>query len=133
MIHDRLTSADIVEMNNSEEVFGIFNEASQHIPEVQLISASPITKTEYNTLIQTGLPNVGFRESNRGIKQSSPTIEARPVKLKFLDASWSLDQKVAKEAEWGESAAIALAAKAAMEAALQKIAAQTWYGEHRQD
>ena len=127
-VHNRLTSADIVEMNNSEEVFGIFNEASQYIPEIRLIGASPCKKTQYKTLTQTGLPTVGFRGSNEGIAQSSPTIEARDVQLKFLDASWSLDQKVAKEAEWGESVAIALSAKSAMEAALQKIAKQTWYG-----
>ena len=102
LTHDRLTSADIVEMNNSEEVFGIFSEASKYIPEMNLIGAAPCTKTEYKTLIQTGLPTVGFRESNTGIKQGSPTVEARDVKLKFLDASWSLDQKVAKECEWGQ-------------------------------
>jgi hypothetical protein len=126
--HDRLTSADIIEMNNSEETFGIFSEASRYIPEVRLITASPIKKTQYKTLVQTGLPTVGFRDSNVGIVQGSPTIEARDVLLKFLDASWSLDQKVAKEAEWGERAAVTLCAKAAMEAALQKIAIQTWYG-----
>ena len=126
--HDRFTSANVMEMNNSEEVFGIFSEASRYNPEIKLISASPCKKTQYKTLVQTGLPTVGFRESNTGIRQSAPTVEARDVALKFLDASWSLDQKVAKEAEWGEEAAISLCAKSAMEAALQKIAAQTWYG-----
>ena len=127
-VHNRLTSADIIEMNNSEKVFGIFSEASQYNPEIKLISAAPCKKVAYKTLVQTGLPTVGFRESNVGIAQGAPTIEARDVALKFLDASWSLDQKVAKESEWGESTAIALCAKSAMEAALQKIAKQTWYG-----
>jgi hypothetical protein len=126
--HDRFTSADVLEMNNSEKVFGIFNEASRYNPEIRLIGASPCKKTQYKTLVQTGLPTVGFRESNVGIVQGSPTVESRDVFLKFLDASWSLDQKVAKEAEWGQNTAITLCAKAAMEAALQKIAVQTWYG-----
>ena len=128
LTHDRFTSADVLEMNNSEEVFGVFNEASQHIPEIRLIAASPCKKTVYKTLALTELPNVGFRESNTGIKQSAPTVEARDVVLKFLDAGWSLDTKVAAEAEWGKSAAITLQALAAMQAALQKIAKQTWYG-----
>ena len=127
-VHDRITSADIIEFNNSEKVFGIFNEVSKHVPEMTLISASPCKKTSYKTLIKTGLPEVGFRESNKGIKQSSPTVVARDVELKFLDASWSLDQKVAKECEWGERVAMTLSAESAMEAALQKIAQQTWYG-----
>jgi len=127
-VHDRLTSLDIIEMNNSEEFFGIFNEASKYVPEMRLISASPCTKTEYKTLAKTENSPAVFRESNKGIKQGSPSVEARPVVLKFLDASWSLDQKVALECEWGQKAAIALCAASAMESALQKIAIQTWYG-----
>jgi len=127
-VHNRFTSADVLEMNNSEEFFGIFDEASRYKPEIKLISASPCKKTQYKTLVQTGLPTVGFRNSNEGIAQGSPTVEARDVYLKFLDASWSLDQKVAQESEWGEDAAITLCAKSALEAALQKIATQTWYG-----
>jgi len=126
--HNRFTSADVMEINNSEEVCGLFNEASRHNPEIKLISASPCKKTQYKTLVQTGLPTVSFRESNVGVIQGKPTVESRDVALKFLDASWSIDQKVVKEAEWGEQTALTLCAQSAMEAALQKIAAQTWYG-----
>lgn len=127
-VHNRITSADIIQFSNSEEWFGIYNEASKQIPELQNIGAAPCEKTEYKTMVQTGLPSVGFRESNTGIAQSKPTFTTRSVICKFLDASWSLDVKVAQECEWGESVAITNSASSAMEAALQLIAKQTWYG-----
>jgi hypothetical protein len=128
MAHNRVTSADILLMNDSEEFFGVYNEAEKAIPEIQYIGAAPCEKTSYKTMIQTGLPAVGFRDSNVGIDQGKPTFANRQVQCMFLDASWSLDTKVAQECEWGEDVAITLAAQAAMQAALQKIAAQTWYG-----
>jgi hypothetical protein len=126
--HDRMTSSDIFQMNDSEEWFGIFDAVSKMIPEIDQIGAAPCTKTQYKTLIQTGLPSVGFRDSNVGIQQGKPSLETAEVQCKYLDASWSLDQKVALECEWGEDAAKALCADAALKAAMQKIAEQTWYG-----
>ncbi|MDR2705107.1 MAG: hypothetical protein LBC02_04940 [Planctomycetaceae bacterium] len=126
--HDRITSSDIFQLNDSEEWFGIFDAVSKMVPEIDRIGAAPCTKTQYKTLIQTGLPSVGFRESNVGIKQGKPTITTAEVQCKYFDASWSLDQKVAQECEWGEDAAKALCADSALKAAMQKIAEQTWYG-----
>lgn len=126
--HDRMTSSDVWLMNNSEEMIGLIDECSQAKPELLQISASPITKTQYKTLLQTALPTVGFRESNEGRVHDKTTLATAEVECKFLDASWSLDEKVALECEWGTEMAITLQAKAHLEAALQHTAIQTWYG-----
>ena len=126
--HDRMTSADVWLMNNSEEIIGLVDECSRAIPELQYIAASPIQKTQYKTLLQTALPPVAFREVNKGRKQEKTTLDTEEVVCKFLDASWSLDEAAALECEWGVDAAIAIQAKAHLEAALQHIAIQTWYG-----
>lgn len=126
--HNRMTSTDVWLINNSEEILGLIDECVKVIPELQHISASPTTKTQYKALVQTALPNVSFRIGNEGRVQERTTLGTVETVLKFLDASWSIDEAIAQECEWGVDAALAIQAKAHLQAALQKIAVQTWYG-----
>ncbi len=126
--HTRMTSADVWLMNNSEELIGLINECTRAIPELQYIGASPIAKTEYKTLLLKALPKVGFRESNVGRKQEKATLGTEPVACKFIDGSWSLDEKVALECEWGVDAAITIQAQAHLTSVMQHIGVQTYYG-----
>ena len=128
MAHSYMTSADILNVNNSEELLGLINEASGAFPEWEMIPAGSIPKTTYKTLVMTALPTTGFRTANVGIENSTPTLTSREASCKFFDASWILDVLIAKECEWGRDYACALQAKAHLESAIKNIATQTWYG-----
>ncbi len=128
MAVDRLTSTDILAVNSSEELVGLILETAEEFPEIAHFVATHIAKTTYKTLVETALPSVAFRADNTGRETQSSTLVSREVACKFLDASWDLDEKVAKECEWGVDAACALQAKAHLRAALMHICSQTWYG-----
>lgn len=124
----RMTSADVLAVNSSEAVVGLISELSVQYPELMLFPASPVAKTSYKTLVKTANPSVGFRAENAGREHQKATLVARSVDCKFLDASWSIDERQAKECEWGIDAACAIQAESHMESALGAIASQTWYG-----
>lgn len=124
----RMTSADVLAVNSSEAVVGLISELSNQFPEIQHFPASPVQKTSYKTLVKTANPSVAFRAANTGRETQKATIVARSVDCKFLDASWDLDEAVAKECEWGIEAAQGIQAESHVEAAMKQIASQTWYG-----
>lgn len=124
----RMTAADVLKVNNSEELVGMINQAVVSIPEIQQLQASPIQKTSYCTLVKTANPPVGFRSANTGRTMQTPTLAQRQVECKFLDASWSLDKAIADACEWGPEAAQGIQAQSHLEAALTEIAEQIWYG-----
>ncbi len=128
MADSMLTLADVAAINSSEEIVGVIEENAKVFPEISVISASPVSKTSYNTLVQTALPAVGFRDINTGLDYGTPTLVSRLVECKFLDASWVMDQAAADGVDWGRSAAFAMALNAHMKAALKAVADQTWYG-----
>lgn len=128
MAIERITSADILKMNNSEEIIGIIEEIIVTKPELDVLAACPVSKTFYNTLVRTALPPVAFRETNTGREEQKSTLTTSEVRCKFLDASWSMDKAVALECEWGVDAALTMEASGALESAFNVIAKQTWYG-----
>ena len=128
MAIDRQTSAEILTLQNSEELIGLINLVIGRYPELQHFSASPIAKTKYKTMVQTALPSVAFRADNVGREEQKPVWSTVEVECKFLDASWSIDEKVALDMEWGADTACLFNQQAHMDAALKAIAKQTWYG-----
>jgi hypothetical protein len=115
-------------MNNSEKIIGLINDAAATYPELLHIGAVPLSKTKYKTVVATTLPTASFRENNVGIANTKPNFETVEVECKFLDASFSIDEKTTMESEWGQEFVITEHAKLSLQAAFQKIAAQTWYG-----
>lgn len=124
----RMTAADVLAVNNSEELVGMINQVIQSIPELQVMYATPITKTSYKTLVKTADPSVGFRSVNSGRETQKATLTTRDVDCYFLDASWDIDEAAARACEWGVAAAQAIQAQAHLAAAFKAIASQTWYG-----
>lgn len=126
----RMTSADVIALNSSEEVVGLINELLDEglYPEVKVIPATPITKITYKTLVLTALPSVGFRAANVGREHQKATLVARQVDCEFLDASWGIDERVARASEWGVDAACGVQAKAHLSAAMKALSDQVWYG-----
>ncbi|MBQ6828484.1 MAG: hypothetical protein IJO46_10765, partial [Thermoguttaceae bacterium] len=57
-----MTTADVLQVNNSEELIGLINEVIEEVPEMQFFAASPVKKNSYYTLTCTGNPTVAFRE-----------------------------------------------------------------------
>lgn len=123
-----MTSLDVLKINNSEEIIGIIDECIQSVPEFNYFSASPVQRNSYQTLCVTGLPTVGFRSTGNMRTFDSATLGNKTVTLKYMDASWKVEEAVAQQSDWGKEMAIAIQQKAHLKAALQAIAKQTWYG-----
>ena len=124
----RWTTAEILNFRYTEQLIGLIRETLATYPELNNFFAVPIEQTTYKTLVETALPEVGFREDNTGRATQKPTWEARSVECKFLDASWDYDAKVVKEFAWGPEFFLTEQTRSHLEAAFSKIAIQTWYG-----
>ena len=122
------TLLDIAKMNGSDQVVGLIDETSKAHPEITLGYARTIKGLQYKTLVRTALPTVGFRDANQGANASKGTYENRLVETFILNPRWECDKAVADRHEDGREAYIALEAEAQMEAAMQALATQFYYG-----
>lgn len=123
---ERMTSADVVAINSSEEIVGVIHEISKQLPEFGFFAASPVKKTSYKTLVRTELPTAGFRAINTGRDRNVGTIVARNVECKYLDASWDIDDQAVSGVDWGDP--IREMQQAHMLAQLKATQSQIWYG-----
>jgi hypothetical protein len=99
---ERLTSADVVAINSSEEMIGVILQVAKQVPELAYLAASPISKTKYSTLVRTALPTAGFRAINAGRDRNVGTVVSRTVECKYLDASWDADNAALSGIDWGD-------------------------------
>lgn len=125
-----LTSSDVLKVNNSEELVGLIDEVIHVIPEVNYFGASPVTKNSYKTLCATGLPTVGFRNVGSYRTFDSGSLATKQVDCKYLDASWTIEQALAEQADWGKDFMCAYMAKSHLKAAFFALSKQTWYGSY---
>lgn len=123
-----MTSLDVLKINNSEELIGLIDDVVQEIPEMTFFGASPVAKNTYKTLALTALPSTGFRETGTLREFQTVTLENRTVTCKYLDASWTLEQAVAQQSDWGEDFAKTLQARAHLKSAFYTLAKQIWHG-----
>ncbi len=123
-----MTSADVLKINNSEELVGVIDEVIKVIPELGFFGASPVTRNTYKTLVVSGLPTTGFRSPGSARTFSTVTLGNKTVECKYLDASWVLECAIATQADWGKEVAIAIQQKNHLKSALLNVAKQTWYG-----
>lgn len=132
------TLLDIAKANGSDAVVGLIEEATQLHPEITgqyrgeslpgVGAARTIRGTSYKTLVRTGLPAVGFRNANEGAVKGKSTFENRQVGCHILNPRWECDKAVADAHEDGASAYIAIEAAGVLEAALQLVRKQFYYG-----
>ena len=98
---EKLTSADIIAFNTSEEILGVILEASKMIPEMDFFAASPVASTYYKTMVRTALPTAGFRGVGAGRVRDKGTLTQRIVQCSYLDASWDEDEASFTGVDWG--------------------------------
>jgi len=124
----RLTLLDIAKLNGADAVVGLIDETVKVHPEISMGAARTIKGLNYKTLVRTGLPTVAFRNANEGMAASKGTYENRLVECYILNPRWECDKAVADADEDGAEAAIALEAGGIMEASMQHLASQFYYG-----
>ncbi len=123
-----MTSADVLKINNSEELVGLIEDVVQEIPEIGFFGASPVTKNSYTTLALDALPSTAFRATDSLRTFETATLVNKTVACKYLDASWTLEQAVAQQSDWGEDFAKALQQRAHLKSAFYTLAKQIWAG-----
>lgn len=123
-----LTLLDIAKANCSDPTVGLIDETTKAHPELILGAARTIMGINYKTLVRTALPSVDFRNANEGTAQTKSTYENRLVETYTMNPRWGVDKAVADRSEDGPEAELAKEASAHVEAAMQKIASQFYYG-----
>lgn len=122
------TLLDIAKRNGSDALVGLIDETTKAHPELTLGAARTIKGMNYKTLVRTGLPTVGFRNANAGSPTGKATHENRLVETFILNPRWEADKAVADRSEDGAAKFIADEAEAVMEAAMQWLSKQFYYG-----
>ena len=123
-----MTSADVLKINNSEELVGVIDDVVKEIPELQFFAASPVTRNTYKTLAVDSLPSVGFRAPDGLRTFDSVGLANHEIACKYLDASWTLPVAIAQECDWGEDFAKALETKGHLKSAFFALSKQIWSG-----
>jgi hypothetical protein len=106
----------------------LIDEASKAHPEIRMGYARPVKGLFYKTLVRTGLPTVGFRSANEGYNGSKGVYENRLYETYIFNPRWECDKAVADSHEDGAQAFIAVEAAGILEASMQTLASQFYYG-----
>lgn len=123
-----MTSADVLKVNNSEELIGVIDDVVKEIPELRFFAASPVTKNTFKTLAVETLPTVGFRDPAGLRTFDTVGLANHEIACKYLDASWTLPVAIAQQCDWGEDFAKALETKAHLKSAFFALSKQIWTG-----
>jgi hypothetical protein len=115
-------------INNSEELVGVIDDVIRVIPELGFFDAAAVKRNEYNTLVVTQYPKVGFRLPGAFGEHEVAKLENRSVKCAFLDASWTMDRALAEQSDWGKDIALAIQQRTHLHSALFELSKQIWYG-----
>ena len=135
----RPTLLDIAVQNGNDAVAGLLDETTKASPEItgldrmgnrigNMGAARTITGISYKTLVRTALPTVAFRNANEGTAATKGTYENREFTCHIMNPRWEVDQAVADQDEDGPAAYIALEGAAIVEATIQHLASQFYYG-----
>ena len=133
------TLLDMAKRNGRDRAVPLIQETSKLIPEISGVSMNgtplpgvgsvrTIKGINYHTLVRTSNPTVSFRDANTGTTASASTYENRLVETFILNPRWEADKAVADRSEDGPDAYIADEAMAIMEAAMQLLGQQFFYG-----
>lgn len=133
------TLLDMAKRNGRDRAVPLIEETSKWIPEISgtnwdgskipgVGSVRTIKGINYKTLVRTANPTVGFRDANTGANVSGGSYENRLVETFILNPRWECDKAVADRSEDGPDAYIADEAMAIMEAAMQALGSQFFYG-----
>lgn len=119
------TLLDVAKANGVAE---IIDETSKAHPELTDVAARTVEGINYETYVRVELPTVDFRNANEGSDSNKSTWERRLVETFIMSPRWHADRAVADRYEDGAAALMALEAMGQLEAAMQRLAKQFYYG-----
>lgn len=124
------TLLDIARQNCADWEVGLIDEVVRGHPEVEFGNARTIPGLAYETLVYTGAGNAGgsFRKANAGVAPHKHASELRRVETYVLQPLWMADRAVADRSIDGYAAYIARESAMTMEAELQGLGKQFFYG-----
>lgn len=133
-----ITLYDIVKMNGNDALVGLVDETAKGLPELTgeyagrripgLGSSRTVKGLSFKTIVRSGLPTVGFRGANQGVDSGKSQYYNREVGCFPINPRWYMDVVVADKHEDGPEAALALEAAGQMQAVMQTVAKQFYYG-----
>lgn len=126
----RATLLDIAKRNGSDPVAGLIDETVRSHPELIFVPARTIRGQQYKTLVRTTLPTVDFRNANEGVASTKSVYENRLVETYILNPRWECDKAVADRSEDGPEAFIYDEALGQLEAGMQRICKNFFYGRN---
>jgi hypothetical protein len=122
------TLLDIAKANGSDKVVGLIDETQKAHPEIAAVPARTIKGISYKTWVRKALPVSGFRLANQGAVVDHSQYENRVVDTFLFNPKWICDMAVANAYEDGAAAFINYEAEGMIEAAMQTLAKQFYYG-----
>jgi len=107
--------------------YPLIEEAVKLAPELMVVPADTILGTTMELTVRSGLPSVRFRNANEGVPRSKSTYETRTFQTHILDHQVAVDEQIVYGAR-DKGRLLENHASGAMEAAMQYIGSQFYYG-----
>jgi hypothetical protein len=107
--------------------YPLIEEAVKLAPELMVVPADTIIGTTMELTVRSGLPSVRFRNANEGVPRSKSTYETRTFQTHILDHQVAVDEQIVHGAR-DKGRLLENHASGAMEAAMQYIGSQFYYG-----
>lgn len=120
---------DVAKLNGSDDVVGIIEEAFQACPETRGAAFETIRGTSYKTAVRTAYPTAAFRRVGQGVAASGSTWVNRLVECFLFNPRWECDLGQAMGHEKGVGKYVEDEAVGVLEAALQALSSQFYYGQ----
>lgn len=128
MAYEYLTMLDLAKINAGDQTVGLIEENLNIAPEAKMFPARTNAGISYNTLIRTALPGGAFRKVNVGNAPTKSKYANKLVECFYYDGQLEMDVAAADADDQGPDHALALEADGHMQACLQVIGKQVWYG-----
>lgn len=125
------TLLDLAIANGSDVATGLIDQATRLTPEVRLGSVRTIRGRIYKTWVRTTVPLANFRLANQGAAVVKSTYQNVDVGCYILNPRWECDKAVADGYEFGAASYISTEAEGIMEASMQGLGRQFFYGRNQ--
>jgi len=128
MAYQYLTALDLAKVNGSDKEVGLIEENLNAAPEFAMFPAVVKAGLAFKTLIRTALPAGAFRKVNEGSEPTKSAYANKLVECAYYDGQMEMDVAAAEMDEEGPDHALTLEADGHMQAYLQTVGKQVWYG-----
>lgn len=122
-----LTSANVVTFNKLDMDL-MLSDVLDQAPLLAVLAARSVRSNTFVYTKKTANPSVGFRDINDGVENTKGTYTQVTNTLKFLDASFAVDEAAALVDERGVDHIMGIEAMAHLSQAMAEIEEQIFYG-----